>query len=62
MALAKKCDACEKFFDFSDDDMTPNGIALVYINQNRQIAHTIDKKELCDDCLAKINKILNKED
>lgn len=63
MALAKKCDACGQFFDFDPDENKPNGLALVWINQNGQIARTIEKKELCNSCLSKIEDILdNKED
>ena len=61
MALAKECDACGEFFKFNPNDSEPNGIALVYFNQNGQIARTIEKKELCDSCLDKIYKVLGKE-
>jgi hypothetical protein len=62
MALAKKCDACGHFFDFDTDENKPNGLALVWINQNGQISKTIEKKELCNDCLKKIVDILNKKE
>lgn len=59
MALAKECDACGSFFKFDKNETKPNGIALVWINQNGHISSTIEKKELCSACLEKINEILN---
>ena len=62
MALAKECDACGDFFKFSSDDTKPNGITLGWFNQNGVMAKSIVKKELCPNCLDKIDKILNGEE
>ena len=62
MALAKRCDACKEYYDFNKDEEQPNGLTLSYFNEAGQVSHTIVRKELCPKCLAKVNKVLNKED
>ena len=61
MALAKQCDAkgCGKFFKPSTDENTPNGITFSYFDQQSNVQNTIEKKELCPDCLKKVRDMLN---
>lgn len=61
MASAKKCDACGNFYPFVKDEENANGITLAYFNEVGQVSHTIDRKELCPDCLAKITAVIKKE-
>ena len=59
MALAKECDACGDFFKPSEDETIPNGITLSYFDFQGRVQGTIDKKELCPDCIQKVKDVLN---
>ena len=61
MASAKKCDACGEFYTFDCDETKPNGITLTWFNEMGQAANTIVRKELCPECLEKVNKVIKKE-
>lgn len=58
MAIAKKCDACKEFYDFNNDEQEANGVVLVFFNAQGQQSHTIDRAELCPDCLKKVRDII----
>lgn len=60
MALAKKCDACGEFYDFTNDEQEANGISFVFFNAQGQLSHTLDRAELCPTCLEKVKDILHK--
>lgn len=59
MALAKKCDACQKFYDFIETENEPNGITLCFIDSQGKPQNTISKKELCPECIGKIRDVLS---
>lgn len=58
MALAKKCDACQSFYDFIETENEPNGITLAFIDSQGKVQNTISKKELCPKCIGKIRDVL----
>lgn len=59
MALAKKCDSCGEFYDFTNNEQEANGISFVFFNAQGQLSHTLDRDELCPTCLQKVRDVLN---
>ena len=61
MGLAKECDACGDFFKPSSNEDIPNGITFAYFDIQGRVQKTILKKELCPECIKKVNNVLNIE-
>lgn len=62
MAVAKKCDACGQFYEYDSYESHANGISMVHFDEQSRPTKTINKYELCPECMEQINAIVNKEE
>ena len=59
--LAKKCDRCEKYYDFYKNNNDYNGIALTSFDREGYLSPNCDKHDLCPECMEKLIKFLGGE-
>lgn len=59
MASAKRCDACESFFTYEEDDKDANGIMICRYDERGRLLKTIKKLDLCPECLQKVREIVD---
>lgn len=60
MASANICDSCGNFYAYESNNQVPNGVTLSHYNRSGQVDTTLERYELCPDCLAKIYDIVKK--
>ena len=64
MALAKKCDRCGKFYEhYPIDNQTGalNAIKRAKVSSEGEIEYMEKYKDLCPECMDKLNKFLKGE-
>lgn len=60
MAMAKKCDRCDKLYETYTDNKGHNGIAFANIERNGQ-ANFFMSYDLCPECLKIFDEFMAKE-